>query len=54
MMIDKTGFINLCKYEVKEEHIHRWMKQSCGRVEEVKQCVKQIMKQGEGIVYMKL
>jgi hypothetical protein len=51
--IGKTGFTNLRKYEVKEEHIHRWMKQSCGRVEEVKRCVKQIVKQGKGILHMK-
>jgi hypothetical protein len=44
-MIGETGFTNLRRYEVKGMHIHRWMKRSGGRVEEVKRCVKQIVKQ---------
>jgi hypothetical protein len=51
--ISETGFTNLRKYEVIGMHIHRWMKQSGGRVEEVKRCVKQIVKQGKWTLHMK-
>jgi hypothetical protein len=53
-VIGKTGFRNLRKYEVKWQHRRHKMKQIRGCGMEVKRRIKQIVKQGEGIVYMKL